>query len=336
MSEKQSSHSEEMTPREKVEQMQGAFDTELDNILEELQVWNFRLATAYAEDKETGEETHLQLALAAKNELDEQWSYYGDWVMVSGLWDVNRPEITNRGIIYNESIDEPIFGPVMSNGFEIEVNEDSAPVAGFSFKVSYCNLSNKYMHGNLEVLAFARPEKAAFSFARKAVELESPKEQLIDAVHYYDGLLQLYTHQPSDFYRKPARVQQQFFEKLIDDLTETITAPPYVTLCQYAEVPYVYRRGRGHGPNEPKLSLEYIQPHGTSVMMSGTVKGVTILDTLYASDQPLRSKEDLIDADAGICFIVAASEGSLDDEQVDERDFIIPSRLIKDLDIVIK
>jgi hypothetical protein len=71
-------------------------------------------------------------------------------------------------------------------------------------------------------------------------------------------------------------------------------------------------------------------------MMSGTVKGVTILDTLYASDQPLRSKEDLIDADAGICFIVAASEGSLDDEQVDERDFIIPSRLIKDLDIVIK
>lgn len=336
MSENQPTHNENLTPREKVEQMQGAFDAEVELILEELQVWNFRLATAYAEDAETGGETCQQLATLAKNDLDERWSYYGDWIMVSGVWDVNRPEIFHQGITYSESLDEPVFSPVMSNGFEIDVSEGVAPTAGFSFKVSYCNLSNKYMHGNLEILAFARPEKATFSFARKAVEMESPDEQLVDAVHYYDGLLQLYTHQPSDFYRKPARVQQQFFEKLIDDLTETITAPPYVTLCQYAEVPYVYRRGRENFADDLSLSLEYIEPKGTSVILSGAVRGVTILDTLYASDKPLRSKDDLIDADAGICFVVAASEGSLDGTQVDERDFLVPSRLIKELDIVIK
>lgn len=336
MSEQISPHNEFLKPREHIEQMQDAFDKELEHVLEELQIWNFRLATAYAEDMETGEETHLQIALAAKNDLDEQWSYYGDWIMVSGAWDANRPEISSRGIMYNEILDEPVFNPAMSNGFEIELKEDAAPEVGFSFKIGYGALANKSVHGSLEFLAFARPEKATFSFARKSAELDSPKEQLVDAVHYYDGLLKLYTHEPSDFYRKPARLQQQFFESLINDLTETITAPPYVTLCHYAEVPYIYRRGTEQSPDGKGLSLEYIEEEGKNIILSGTVKGITILDTLYATDEPLLSKDDLIDSEAGICFIISASEGNLDDDQVDGRDFIVPARLIEDLDIVIK
>ena len=336
MAERSIPHEEHLSPREKLERMQAAFDKELDHILEELIVWNFRLATAYTEDAVTGGQTCAQLALEARNSLDEQWSYYGDWVMVSGFWDVNRPEVTTRGILFNETRDEPVFSPAMSNGFEVEFKEDSAPELGLSFKIGTMALVNKYVHGNVEALAFARPEKAAFSFARKAAEFESPKEELIDAVHYYDGLLKLYTHEPSDFYRKPARQQQQFFEKIIDNLTETITAPPYVTLCQYAEVPYLYRRGNQPSPDGSGLSLEYIEADGESVILSGTVKGVTILETLYGADAPLRSKDDLIDPDAGICFVISASEGSLDDDQVDERDFIVPARLIKELDIAIK
>lgn len=335
MSEEVLPHNEYIKPREHIEQMQAAFDTELEHVLEELHVWNFRLATAYAEDQQTGENTHLEIAQLAKNDLDEQWSYYGDWVMVSGFWDVNRPEISNRGIMYNETFDEPVFNPAMSNGFEVEVKEDAAPEVGFSFKVGQAALANKSVHGSLEFLAFARPEKATFSFARKSVELDSPHEQLVEAVHYYDGLLKLYTHEPSDFYRKSSRLQQKFFESLINDLTDTITAPPYVTLCQYAEVPYVYRRGKEESSDGKGLSLEYIE-EDTDILLSGVVRGVTILDTLYATDEPLRSKDDLVDPEAGICFIVTASEGSLDDDWIDERDFIVPARLIKDLDIVIK
>lgn len=335
MTEKITPKEEFLTPREKVEGMQAAFDRELEHIIEELQVWNFRLSTAYAEDQETGGDTHLEAALSAKNDLDEQWSYYGDWIMVSGLWDINRPTFGDDGIINHVTNDDPVFTPAMSNGFEIDIQEGRPPSAGLSFKVGMSKIINKNLYGTLDALAFASPEKAAFSLARKSVELGTPKEQLIDAVHYYDGLLQLYTHQPSDFYRKPAHVQQGFFTKLIDDLSETITIPAYHTICQYAEVPYVYRRGvqdeRGSG-----LTLEYIAPNSESILMSGAIRGVTILDSLYATDTPLRSKDDLIDPDAGICFIVAASEGSLDDSQVDERDFIIPSRLIKELDIVIK
>jgi hypothetical protein len=334
MSEQKPENLETPSPREKVEQMQAAFDIDIIRTIEEVRVWNDRLVAAYSEDRKTGDETHLQLALQAKNELDEQWSYYGDWIMVSGVWDINRPTISSEGILNHLSVDEPVFSPAMSNGFEVEVREAQPPVVGFSFKVGTSQIIDKHLYGKIDSLAFATHNKAAFSLARKSAELESPKEQLVDAVHYYDGLLKLYTHQPSDFYRKPAKVQQRFFQKIIDDLSETITIPSYATLCQYAEVPYVYRRGKDIGP-DGELSLEYITDD-TNIILSGLVRGVTILDTLYATDKPLLGKDDLIDPDAGICFIVAPHEGSLHDSQVDERDLIVPARLIKQLDIVIK
>lgn len=334
MSEQLSPHHEHKKPRERIEEMHSAFDAELENILEELQVWDFRLATAYAEDQLTGEQSHRELAMYAKNELDEAWSYYADWIMVSGVWDSNRPVLSERGILNNVSHDEPIFGPALSNGFEVDIREDAAPVIGLSFKIGTMAASNKHLYGNIEGLAFARPEKATFSFARKSAEFEAPKDQLINAVHYYDGLLKLYTHEPSDFYRKSAHLQQQFFEKIINDLSDTITAPAYVTQFHYAEVPYIYRRGTEY-MDDNSLPLEYIDGGSANILLSGTIKGVTILDSLYASDNPIRSKDDLIDADAGICLIVSLSEGSLSKEQVDDRDLIVPARLIKELDITI-
>lgn len=335
MSEQQTPRNDYLKPRERIEQLHAAFDRELEQILEELEVWNFRIATAYDEDGSTGETTHLTVAQAAKNELDEQWSYYGDWIMISGAWDVNRPDLTDGGIIYNESSDEPVFSAAVSNGFELDIKDNAPPVVGFSFKVGFAALANKKIHGTLEYLAFARPERASFSLARLSSEFETPKEQLVDAVRFYDGLLKLYTHEPSDFYRKSAAMQQKFFNNIISDLSDIVTAPPYVTLCSYAEVPYLYRRGKQETADTRGLSLEYVQDD-SDIILSGPVKGITILDSLYATDTPLKSIDDLIDSEAGICFIMSPSEGSMDDDEIDERDLIVPARLIKDLDIAMK
>lgn len=325
------------SPREKIEAMRADFDILLEMILEELQVWNFRLATAYAEDAETGENTTSQLLAQAENELDEMWPYHDDWIMVSGLWDINRPVMNRDGVINNESCDEAVFTPAISNGFIADLRRNSAPVMGLSFKIGSLYISNKSLRGPVHALAFATPEKATFSLARKASEFESKDEQLIEAVHYYDGLLKLYTQsRSSNFYLKSAKAQQQFFDSLINDLTDIITAPPHETLFRHAKVPYIYRRGTTVTPDGSGLTLEYIEAPDEHILLSGTIKGVTILDTLYGIDTPLRSEADLIDPEAGICFIVSLNEGSLDSNFVDDRDFIIPNRHIQDLDITIK
>lgn len=326
--------SERPHPRELVERKESELQRTIEALEPEIMSWNFQLANAWEEDHQNETETMREIAFAAVDSLDGKWPFEGDWLTISGVWVKTKGRLIENGIVFDSEMEE-VFTAAMSNGFTVnQTSEDQLPAVGFSFKVGQALLQNQAVQGSLEFLAFASPDKVSLSYVRPGEKHETEIAPLKQAAEYYDMLLRLHTHNPnSEFYRKSVKSQQMFFSSVIDDLSEILTAPDFATMCSSLKMPYVYRRGHELTPDGAGLGLEMVQLKDQSVVLSGRVIGVTILDSLFASTAPLKSKEDLIDDAAGVCFIINANQGNLEDEQVDERPFIVPIRYAEQLDL---
>lgn len=336
MSEQPIANGELFQPREIVENLRAQFDSELEGAVVALELWNLRLQDAFAQCTPENAREIFLLAHEAKKDMDINWSYYGDSLMVSGRWDVTEAQETHTGIEYRILENRPVFGLAVSHGFEIDFRPGSAPQVGFSFKHSQASFANRYIHGRAELLSFARMGDVSLSLARKSERLEtiSPSEMLKTVQHYND-LLQLHTDAPSDFYQKPASEQQQFLHSIINDLSDRIFTPPYITICEDIDVPYLYRRLEQEHSSDNTIGLETVRKD-EGLKFSGRLIGVTILDTLFPLEHTLSSKDDLLNPDAGICFIVTVSAHDTADSEPYQQDLLVPSRALKHVKLSIR
>lgn len=322
-------NAEPSKPREIVEGLRAQFDSELEGAVVALELWNLRLRDAFASYTPENARELYRLAHEAKNDLDTNWSYYGDTLMVSGRWDITMAQEAHTGIQYRTLTDQPVFSLAVSNGFEIDFCPGDAPQVGFSFKHSQVSFANRHMHGRVELLSFARMGDVSLSLARKSEPLEAIKpREALETVDYYNNLLRLYTERPSNFYRKSASEQQQFLHSIVNDLSDRILTPPYDTLCEDIETPYLYRRLAPEDPTENSLEFEVIRGQ-ENIQLTGRLVGFTILDTLFPVQQALRSKEDFLDPDAGICYIISVDRRESEDDEWETQDLLVPSRQVK-------
>ena len=332
---KEYSNIESNSLRELLQQKQIELDQTLLDLGEELELWNLRLEHV-ANDPESTEESLGQLAQEAVMSLDQRWPFHGDKIHVTGRWLVADYTLSNDTMTF-PMVEQDAFNIVNSNGFSVFEAVNGEPRVGLSFAYNQIPILSASIQGSLTMLTYANPADVSLYYVQPGDKesLKPDTSDLGDQITYYDQLLFLHYHNnKSEFYRKSARHQQQFLQRVTDTISESLPAPlsGYRAMCEQVEVPYVYRRvSDANGSKWQRVKAR----DADSMLLNGVVEGVGILETADLSrHRPLRNKQELVDPNAGICLILQVDQCSVPDI-FNNQPVYVPLRLASDLELVV-
>ncbi len=329
---------EQRTLREQLEEKQSELDELLLELTKDVELINIQLAHMYASDSPNKEQDILRLINESTNYLDSQWSFYLDLMHVTGSWLISKPEMRQTSLHF-PMVREDVFNIVQSNGFAVHIPENGdAPRMGLSFMYSDMPIMGAAAQGRITWLAHADPREVSLYYIRPEEKdsLQSTESELYDQLTYFDQLLLLHYHDPnSEFYRKTAKKQLQFLHKITDAVSNAMPSPQngYKIECLQVETPYVYRRI----VDGQSAKWQKIQAKGNeNMLLSGNVDGVGVLEAAdLRSDRPLRTKEQLVDPDAGICFIMQVEQSSLSSDVFGNNPVYVPYRKVDELELIV-
>ncbi|HAC55969.1 TPA: hypothetical protein DCF80_00565 [Candidatus Saccharibacteria bacterium] len=312
--------------------------TELNDLLEELgpelAAINGHIDEVARSMDQNRDDVVRQLARDAVNHLDKKWPFYGDVMHVTGTWYVTNFEL-DRESMHFPMVRQDAFNSVQSNGFAVFSPEDGPPRVGLSFAYDSIPLMLGAVQGNVTLLTYADPSDVSIYYVRpqKKEELKSDTSTLANELTLHDRLLMLHYHDAnSEFYRRPARKQLEFLTRMTDTVNSSLPSPynGYKAKCEQAEVPYVYRRiTDGLGDKWQKVAASGDDP----LLVAGYVEGVGVLEVAnLVKNVPIRNKDELVDADAGLCLIMQIDECSIPDI-FNNQPVYLPVRLASQLEL---
>ena len=121
---------------------------------------------------------------------------------------------------------------------------------------------------------------------------------------------------------------------MTDTISDTLPGPEhgYNAICEQVEVPYIYRRVTdGSGNKWQRVKAADSEP----ILLNGVVEGVGILESIeLTSQKPLRSKQELVDPNAGICLILKVEECSIPDV-FNSHPVYVPLRLASEIELAV-
>lgn len=321
--------------RGRLESIQMEFDSTLMELSEEVDTWNLKLEHASRSSGGSHTNKLRQLAQEALNNLDAKWPFFHDEIHVSGKWYV--PQISLSHSQFNFAMQKAeAFNIVRSNGFQVFEAQEDTPRIGLSFIVSDLPIYSAAVQGNFSILSFADLKDVSLLYIRpnETESLQPDMSDLAERMVYYDQLLKLhYQNHNSEFFRKNGRQQYRFLTHVTDKINESLPAPQngIKSVCSQVEVPYVYHRV--HDVTGSKWQ-RVISADNENILMAGNIEGIGILDMSELDiHKPLRSKDQLVDPDSGICLILQVEECSIPDI-FNSQPVYVPIRSAKTVEIL--
>lgn len=328
---------ESLSVREMLDTKQAHLDYVMQELSEEVAMWNLRMADLAARDDEAALHELREVAREAAYSLDSKWPFMHDQLHVSGSWYSTRFATTNSTIEFPMEKEEA-FNILPSNGFSVFEPEDEPPMVGLSFLVQDVPVISAAIQGHLTVLNYALPHEVSLYYVRPnnaEVTIAADLETLHHDIQYYDNLLMLhYENASSDFYRKSAKQQKKFMLDIVDKISDNLPAPEYGVRakCEMVTTPYVYRRIENGGQ---RIWQKVSSSDGGAMMLAGDVDGVSVLESSELDGgKPLRGKHELIDADAGICLVLQVEQCSVPDI-FNNQPVYIPMRQAEEIELSI-
>jgi hypothetical protein len=260
-----------------------------------------------------------------------------DLMHVSGNWYETRFKTDNATIQFPMEHAEA-FHLAPSNGFSVFEPEDRPPTIGLSFVAGNVPIMSAAIQGNLTVLNYALPNDISLYYARPAESEEvvtMDLEPLYDNIQYYDNLLMLhYESEHSDFYRKSAKQQKKFLLDVVDKISDHLPSPEFgvKAKCSAVTTPYVYRRVE---TNTQRMWQRVTSADGEPILLAGDVEGISILESPELDGgTPLRSRQQLVDREAGICMVLRVEECSIPDV-FNNQPVYVPMRMAEEIELAV-
>ena len=326
-----------LSSRELLSEKQNELDVVMETLSEEVEMWNLRMAERSLVHDENMAIEIAEMAQQATISLDEKWPFMGDYIHVSGLWHVPKIQVGYTGLEFPMEKKEA-FNIVQSNGFSVFESEESAPKVGLSFVVSQVPIMSAAIQGNMTLITYADPSEVILMYARPetlAGEYSTRLDQLGENLMYYDSLLMLHYHnQHSEFYKKSAKQQKKFLDQVVDGISDALPSPGIgqAATCEQVTTPYVYRRVESNGR---RFWQKMTSNDGELLMLSGKIDGVGILEVPELdSGQPYRSRNQLVDPDAGVCLVLHVEQSSIAHDFNNEPIYV-PLRPAEELNIAV-
>lgn len=261
------------------------------------------------------EEEITNLAERAVEQLNVYWAYHDEIFYVAGRWIV--PKII---ALYDSEDDIMLADPV---GVRWEFIEEDVCSARYSQGWGYKRLDNKvhlgltfaadsfaiaqpYLHIGGSPTGFALPEKISLELVSTPNEEQTDRhgELVCETLEMYDKLIRLYTSQES-FRRQPHHKQAKTIDRLIQNMNDLISLPGTGMYID-SDATELYTRAEtstGYG-----FQHIDIKSYGSkeNIPIQGMILGVTILERDLLSEKAIRSDNDFIDKDAGLCMLIEA------------------------------
>lgn len=327
---------EAATLREHLSNRQQELDDTLEQLSEEIEMWQLMLYEASKDTSEEGTDKQVMITNEAIRSLDSKWPFSNSMIHIAGKWAVTKLS-RGRSSIEFPMVEQDAFLTAQSDGFTVRNDEGVPyPTIGLSFTLGGLFFNNAALKTSMIPLGFAVPSEVSLTY----VKAENDADVYNGEAEYFHAALQatdmildsIYNDKDSEFYELPADKQQRLIYELIDRASDILPAPEFGTAsCDNVTVPYVYRRmesedGSGYFERITSDDDEHM-------MLSGHIEGTCVLEAVGLSKPwPLTSREDLVDPEAGICLIMRVSESTVPDA-FDHKPIYVPVRQASELTI---
>lgn len=296
----------------------------LTSLAPELAGWNEQLRAQQLNYDQSSE--YQTLKNHALTDLNKQWPYTGDFLIVTGTMFKTRTSIDRE--CNNLSFRTKQFSVASeyeSNGFDVMVHDDNTPEIALAFKLGAVVARLNGATARIFPIGYARPRDV--SLLIKEPVLDRPrKEDLLEKISEVNTHIQYAIYDPaSSFYKLDWVAQKALLESI--EYTSRNDILQYVrnSNVRLKNVEYVYTL-QNNGQFAKHLIAE-----GDSI--DCTFLDICILENMTSRQTYIDSSDELIDSSAGLCLVACINNKRFDKQAV----FIPSSQLtVEDLSITKK